>query len=146
MQEKKLVFQEPVFIHSAAIRCPHEEVCAWPPPSPGAGNSAPWGTDPTRWAVCRLQEAGTLLFPTWLLAAPETCPGVTPRRGGRSFPQRDPALATVLPGEQFLGLSRRQAGRVAGAGWWLASTPAAGPPLKSGRPQQVWGRRGNLQQ
>lgn len=78
---------------------------------PGADNSAPQGTDPTRWAVWWLQGAGMILSPTWLLAVPETCPGVTPRRGGTSLPQHDPALATVLPREQFLGLSRRQGGR-----------------------------------
>lgn len=61
LQEKKLVFQEPVFIHLAAVKWPQEEVCAWPPLPPKAGYEAPRGTDPTRWASWRLQGAGMIL-------------------------------------------------------------------------------------
>lgn len=75
MQEKKLVFQEPVFIHLAEVKCPQEEVCAWPPPSPGTGYEAPWGTDPTLLAAWRLLGAGMIISPNLAPRTQRDLPG-----------------------------------------------------------------------
>lgn len=143
LQEKKLVFQEPVFIHLAAVKWPQEEVCAWPPPPPKAGYEAPWGTDPTRWASWRLLGAG-ILSPTWFLAPTDTCPGVTPQRGGKLLSQCRSHSSDCSASRAPPGL-KPQPGWPAPARCSQAHPAADSHRPKPGRPQQVWGCRANLQ-
>lgn len=70
--------------------------------------------------------------PTWLLVPTETCPGVTPQRGGRSLSHCRPTPATVLPREHLLGLSHRQPGWPAPARCSQAHPEADSQPRNPG--------------
>lgn len=141
--QKKLVFQEPVFIHLAAVKCPHE-VCTRPPPTSGAGYKASWGTDPTRWAAERLLGARTVLSPNLAPRTHRDLPGRYTAEG-RQVALPLPSHSSDCSASRAPPGLKPQTARVAGAGSVLPSTPRGRlPALETRAPATGLGLQGKL--